>query len=109
MCHCLECQRRTGAVFGNQAWFEPHQIVAVSGTSTQYSRTGESGKSITFQFCPVCGSTVYWQAEAFPGLTAVAVGAFGDPAFAAPQHSVWERRRHKWLAAPGDLPIQHSD
>jgi hypothetical protein len=30
MCHCLECQRRTGAVFGSQAWFTQQQTT-VSG------------------------------------------------------------------------------
>ncbi|MGD0317270.1 MAG: GFA family protein [Xanthobacteraceae bacterium] len=109
MCHCLECQRRTGAVFGNQAWFERRQVTSVSGTSTQFRRSADSGKSVTYQFCPVCGSTVYWEAEAFPGLIAVAVGSFADPAFPAPKHSVWERRRHHWVEALCDMPIQHAN
>ena len=28
MCHCLECQRRTGAVISNQARFRREQITA---------------------------------------------------------------------------------
>jgi len=109
MCHCLECQRRTGAVFGNQAWFDRQQISSISGRSTQFKRASDTGKSVTFQFCPVCGSTVYWEAEGFPGLIAVAVGSFADPAFPAPKHSVWERRRHHWVEPLGDMPIQHSN
>ncbi|HLH51825.1 MAG TPA: GFA family protein [Roseiarcus sp.] len=97
MCHCLECQRRTGAVFANQAWFGRQQIVSIAGDSTQFTRQAESGRSVTFQFCPTCGSTVYWQAEGFPGMIAVAVGAFADPAFPAPKHSGWEQRRHHWV------------
>jgi hypothetical protein len=38
MCHCLECQRRTGAVFGNQAWFQRQQITATSGEATEFTR-----------------------------------------------------------------------
>ena len=98
MCHCLECQRRTGAVFGNQAWFEKQQIT-VSGSSTKFSRSSDEDRLVSFQFCPVCGSTVYWEAERFPGLMAVAVGSFADPAFPAPKHSGWERRRHNWVEA----------
>jgi hypothetical protein len=26
MCHCLECQRRTGSTFGVQAWFMREQV-----------------------------------------------------------------------------------
>jgi len=109
MCHCLECQRRTGAVFGNQAWFEKRQIVEISGSSTKFVRSSDGDRSVTFQFCPVCGSTVYWETEASPGLIAVAVGSFADPAFPAPRHSVWDRRRHHWVETLGDSSIQHSN
>ena len=109
MCHCLECQRRTGAVFGNQARFERKQIVEVAGVSTRFVRSSDGGGSVTFQFCPVCGSTVYWEADGFPGLIAVAVGSFADPTFPAPEYSVWERRRHHWVEMRSDIPIQRSD
>ena len=33
MCHCLECQRRTGAVISNQARFRREQVT-FAGTST---------------------------------------------------------------------------
>src|SRR4030088_703869 len=79
MCHCLECQRRTGSVFGNQAWFDRRQITGVSGRSTKFARSSDGGGSVTFEVCAVCGSTVYWEAEGFPGLIAVAVGSFADP------------------------------
>jgi hypothetical protein len=109
ICHCLACQRRTGAAFGYQAWFEQPKITSISGRSTEFKRAADSGKSVTSQFCPVCGSTVYWEAEQFPGLIAVAVGAFADPAFPAPKHAVWERRRHRWLEFLADMPMQHSN
>jgi len=96
MCHCLECQQRTGAIFGNQAWFWREQITAIAGDSTSFARRSDSGRSVTFQFCPICGSTVYWEAEMHPAWLAVAVGSFADPNFPAPKHSVWERRRHGW-------------
>jgi hypothetical protein len=109
MCHCLECQRRTGAVFSNQAWFSRQQIISISGNSTQFTRQSDAGRSVTFQFCPTCGSTVYWEAEGFPGMIAVAVGSFADPAFPAPKHSGWERRRHPWAEPLGDAAIEHSN
>jgi hypothetical protein len=93
-------------VFSNQAWFLPEQISSVGG-STQFTRRTDTGRSVTFRFCPICGSTVYWQAEAVPGQIAVAVGAFADPNFPPPKHSVWERRRHSWVEPLGDMDIQH--
>ena len=100
-CHCLECQRRTGAVFANQARFRREQITFY-GTATAWKRTGESGNGLTCFFCPTCGSTVYFEPEAFPGIVAVAIGNFADPNFPAPSVSVWEKTRHPWVSLPPD-------
>jgi hypothetical protein len=80
MCHCLECQRRTGAVISNQARFRREQVT-FAGQATAWTRKAESGNTLTFHFCPICGSTVYWEGEGFPGYVAVAIGTFADPAF----------------------------
>ncbi|WP_348982245.1 GFA family protein [Bosea sp. BK604] len=108
ICHCLACQRRTGAVFGGQAWFTPEQT-SMSGRSTQFTRQSDAGRSVSFRFCPFCGSTVYWEAEAFPGHIAVAVGSFADPTFPAPTHSGWEAKRHHWLEPLRAMAIHHSE
>ncbi len=107
ICHCLECQRRTGSVFGAQARFKREQVT-IEGRAAEYLRKGDSGNPITFRFCPACGSTVYWTLSALPELIAVAVGAFADPAFPAPWVSVYERRRHGWVVAPGTV-AEHLD
>jgi len=103
MCHCLECQRRTGAVISNQARFRPDQVM-ISGKSTVWNRKADSGSAVTFHFCPICGSTVYWQSESFPGFLVVAIGNFADPDFPAPTIAVWEESRHPWVALPPDTP-----
>jgi hypothetical protein len=103
MCHCLECQRRTGAVISNQARFRREQIT-FAGKATAWVRTAESGNSMTYHFCPTCGSTVYWEGEGFPGYVAVAIGNFADPNFPAPTIAVWEESRHPWVSLPSDTP-----
>ena len=57
MCHCLECQKRTGSVFATQARFS-RELVTIEGRATVWTRLGDSGEPATFKFCPVCGSTV---------------------------------------------------
>ena len=106
MCHCLACQRRTGAPFGVQAWFQREQL-DVSGKGSEYSRTADSGNSVIYQFCPTCGSTVYWQLSSRPGLVAIALGMFADPHFPPPRVSVWERRRHPWTVRIADCQMEH--
>jgi hypothetical protein len=103
MCHCLDCQRRTGAIFSNQARFRREQIT-FEGRATTWKRTAESGNILTFYFCPTCGSTVYFENEALPGIVGVAIGNFADPSFPAPAIAVWEETRHPWVSLPPDTP-----
>ena len=76
-----------GAI-SNQARFRREQVT-FAGKATTWMRTAESGNALTFHFCPICGSTVYWEGEGFPGYIAVAIGNFADPNFPAPTIAVW--------------------
>src|SRR6476469_5807247 len=89
-CHCLACQRRTGAPFGVGAFY-PAAMVTIAGTPKQFTRPAESGGRIHNYFCPECGSTIYWQADNLPGMIGVAVGALSDSNCPAPARSIFER------------------
>lgn len=101
ICHCLNCQRRTGSPFAQQARYL-REHVSVSGKSTAYDRFGDSGNRAVFHFCPTCGDTVYYEMDAMPLYLAIPVGAFADPAFPAPTVSVYENRKHSWVIPPAD-------
>lgn len=101
MCHCLACQRRTGSTFGVQARF-PLERVTISGRSTEYVRTGDSGGKATFHFCPDCGATVYYRLDQLPEAIAIPVGAFADSSFPPPRVSIYEARRHPWSGVPAE-------
>jgi hypothetical protein len=106
MCHCIACQRRTGAPFSAQSRFLRTQV-GVSGSSQRYTRVADSGNRVTFHFCPSCGSTVYWELSGFPDLVAVALGMFADPAYPPPKVSVWEATRHPWTQNIAACPMEH--
>lgn len=97
VCHCLSCQRRTGSSFG-VAVFYPIDRVEHSGRSSLYERLGDSGKPLTFHFCPNCGSTIFWLPAFRPGLVAIALGTFEDKQGLAPSLSVYEDHRSPWVA-----------
>jgi hypothetical protein len=102
ICHCLACQRRSGSVFAAQARF-PIENVAVTGDSTEYVLTGDSGSSARFHFCPQCGATVYYEAEGLEAYRIIPVGVFADPDFPVPTVSVYEGRKHSWVVPPADI------
>lgn len=107
VCHCLACQQRTGSVFAALAGFSAP--FRVSGKATEYVRTGDQGAKFRFRFCPVCGSTVFHTEEGVEGRVSVAVGAFADPSFPAPQVSVYESRRHSWVGLPAGVETFEKD
>ena len=100
MCHCLTCKRRSGSAFSLQARF-PADQVTIEGRATEFAKTGDEGTTAIFRFCPACGATVYYDSAAMPGMIAIPVGAFADPAFPPPTVSVYGERRHAWMPALG--------
>lgn len=92
-----------------QARFARQDVTRINGASTAFTRQGESGGTVTFHFCPQCGSTVYWALSSVPDVFAIAVGAFADPQFPAPRISVYERRRHGWVDLDGLPDTEHLD
>lgn len=65
---------------------------------------GDSGRSAKLKFCPTCGTSVYWNAEAYPESTSIAVGCFADPNFPAPVASLWNKPKHSWVNFPENMP-----
>ena len=105
-CHCTECQRRTGAPFGVSVYF-PKDAVLTAGASKVYMRDGRENRKVRIHFCPECGSSVYWEADARNDMIGVALGAFADPTIPAPMRSEWETTRHPWVAFMHDGTIPH--
>jgi hypothetical protein len=99
VCHCLSCQRRTGSTHGFNAYYREEQVRIV-GPRAKFTRAGQEGRTLTNHFCPRCGTTVYWEADAFPGTIGIAVGIFAEPDFPAPQYSVWDDSMHNWIRLP---------
>ncbi len=105
VCHCLACQQRTGSVLSAQARW-PDDRLTLRGEWREWKRVADSGNRTTYRFCPTCGSTLTYSNESTPGVTAVPVGAFADPSFPPPDRSVYEERRHPWVAILGD-EVEH--
>jgi hypothetical protein len=100
MCHCLDCQRRTGSPF-SVAVFYPREKVDIGGGRTKnFERNSASGSAVKFSFCVRCGSNVYWETRRLPALIGVALGAFANPKFPRPTQSVWSTDKHHWLVLP---------
>jgi hypothetical protein len=105
VCHCLNCQKRSGSAFAAQARW-PDAQVNIEGEPHSWTCTAESGNRATFHFCPICSATIAYTSEGMPGVTAIPIGAFADPDFPSPRVSVYEERKHRWIAILGD-EVEH--
>ena len=103
-CHCTFCQRRTGSAFGLGAYYRQEDVeLAGIERSTYEHRSDESGRWLRMEFCPRCGTTVTWTAEALPGARALAIGAFDDPKKIRVERFAWMRSAHPWIAPPAGV------
>lgn len=108
VCHCLACQRRTGSPFAAQARYAAADVT-IEGRSRVWEQFADSGNKAYYHWCPDCGCDVWYQGGAgLPDAIAIPIGTFADPAFPAPGFSVWEKRRHRWVAILGD-EVEHLD
>jgi hypothetical protein len=103
MCHCLDCQRRTGSAFSVAVFYEREKVRVDHGITHSFERNSASGFPVNFHFCPKCGSNIFWEARRLPALIGVAIGAFADPAFPVPEQSVWTKDKHGWIGLPEEM------
>jgi hypothetical protein len=102
VCHCIACQRRSGAPVHAGAYFLKSNV-RHSGQSKIYTRKADSGFSVHLHFCPDCGTTVYWDTDKYLDRCGIAVGCFADPAFPPPTLSMWEESQHPWLTVSSQV------
>lgn len=97
ICHCFECQKRTGSVFGVQARFIKQDVI-LDGDVVSYTRISDDGNEVRYEFCPACGTTMRLALSAAPEIIVIPIGLFGDKEFHNPTVSVYEERKHGWVS-----------
>jgi hypothetical protein len=104
MCHCLDCQRRTGSLFSIAVFYPREQVHPLTGETRSFERPSASGFLVRFHFCGRCGSNLYWEPARMPHWIGVAAGTFADPGLPPPEQAVWIKDKHDWLGLPEGMP-----
>jgi len=99
ICHCANCQRRTGSAFGWSFYFPEESVTLPSASHGVYVFESASGRQER-HFCAACGSTVFWRSATFTGLIGVAGGCLAGDEVGEPSISVSESNRRAWMAVP---------
>ena len=72
-CHCEDCRRATGSVFGTN-FFVPEDELEIFGEVSSYSHTADSGSTMTKRFCPNCGSLLFGNNSAKNNVVSIRAG-----------------------------------
>jgi hypothetical protein len=105
LCACRACQIKSGSAFTYAALFSEGNVT-LSGEHKAWRHNGDSGQWVESHFCPVCGVTVFFYAEGFPGAIGVPAGCFAEDEATArdgaltPQRMYWAERKREWVRGP---------
>ncbi len=97
-CHCSACQKRTGSAFGVGCFFKLDSMEIIAGEYACYERIADSNRSVTYRFCPQCGSSVMWLSEAMPSGIGIAGGSFDDRSWIQPSKHAWTKEAQGWFS-----------
>ncbi len=102
-CHCHDCQKATGTGHVSLAFFAKEDV-NISGPTTGYTTTTDSGNQSTRYFCPTCGSRVYGLNSGRPGTITLPVGCMDDHGWFSPNAVVYTKYRNDWDMTRTDIP-----
>ena len=87
-CHCEDCRRATGSVFGTNL-FVPEEEVIISGKLSSYSHKSDSGSNMTKLFCINCGSLMFGRNSIKKNILSIRAGTVNQLDLIKPQVNVF--------------------
>lgn len=94
-CWCRQCQTIAAGGPTHNAIFKGDDV-RIDGTLAQASWPAASGNTLTFHFCPGCGTQVFGQSSARMHLKTVRFGVIDQPNDLAPQMVIWADDAPDW-------------
>ncbi len=102
-CHCKDCQRISGTGHVSLARFRAEDV-ALNGQTVSYAVTADSGNINTRHFCPICGSRVFGENSAAPGVMNVSVGCIDHNNWFVSERVVYVKDRPNWDVTSTEIP-----
>ncbi len=102
-CHCRDCQYASGGAYSTIVML-PREAVAITGATTQYTVTADSGNEVTRSFCPTCGSPLFSELSAMESVVVLKAAALDDPGWLRPTMHIWRESGQPWAEVDAELP-----
>lgn len=103
-CHCTLCRRSSGAPVMPWATFPAAAIWLTNGQPASYA----SSRNALRQFCPACGTQLFFTYTVGEPEFDVAICTLDDPSLMVPRYHIWAAERLPWFEVADKLP-RHAD
>ena len=87
-CHCEDCRRSTGAVYGTNV-FVPEDQVQIYGEVSFFSHTAKSGNIMTKRFCKKCGTLLFGNSSGRENILSIRAGTIDQTDMIKPVMNVF--------------------
>ena len=72
-CHCKDCRKATGSVFGTNLFFSENNV-EINGELSSFKHISDTGSTMTKFFCPCCGSLMFGKNSSKKNLISIRAG-----------------------------------
>jgi hypothetical protein len=105
VCHCTDCQRRTGSAFAISLFVRRKAVEVVQGTTTAYAAQLADGRSKQGQCCALCATRLWGEPAKAPHIAVIQPGTLDNPTQFQPFAHVWTRSAQPWFVMPLDVLV----
>jgi hypothetical protein len=102
LCHCSQCRKAQGSAFAANIPTDEDRLSFLSGEEVLVRFESSPGK--TRAFCGRCGSPLFSQTTARPGVVRLRAGTLDDPSGARLGFHIFADSHADWWEIDDDLP-----
>ena len=96
-CHCINCQKSSGAGGTVNAVVPSDKFKITKGTTRKYDDSAtRSGRVLSRHFCENCGSPIYSHRNPNPGFVVVRAGTLDDKSGLKIAGNIWTSTAASW-------------
>ena len=102
-CHCEDCRRSTGSVYGTNVFVDEDKI-QITGEVSLYVHTADSGNEMTKRFCPNCGTLLFGNSSGRQNSVSIRAGTIDQFDLIKPQMNVFVAKKIESTPINDSLP-----
>ena len=102
-CHCEDCRRSTGAVYGTNVMVAEDQL-EVHGNVSTFSHKAKSGNTMTKRFCTNCGTLMFGNSSGRTNVVSIRAGTVDQTDIINPMMNVFVDSKISSTPMNDDLP-----